>query len=61
MNIRHLPTLTRFLNELIVLLLKYLSSTVVNIILHNIFSNKHLSRYNSDSLDYQCQHTATIP
>ena len=30
-------------------------------LLHKNFSNMYLSRYNSDSLDYQCQHTATIP
>ncbi len=29
-------------------------------LLHNTFSNTYLSRYSSDSLDYQCQHTATI-
>ena len=34
---------------------------VVNTLLHNSFSNKYLSRYSSDFLDYQCQHTATIP
>ena len=26
-----------------------------------MFSNMYLSRYNSDSLEYQCQHKATIP
>ena len=30
------------------------------VVLHNNFSNKYLSRCNSDSLDYQCQHMATI-
>ena len=34
---------------------------VVNTLLHNSFSNKYLSRYSSDFLDYQCQHTTTIP
>ena len=29
-------------------------------LLHDNFSNTYLSRYNSDSLDYQCQHMATI-
>ena len=29
-------------------------------LLHNSFSNTYLSRYNLDSLDYQCQHTATL-
>ena len=29
-------------------------------LLHNKFSNKYLSKYNSDSLDYKCQHMATI-
>ena len=33
------------------------SGFVVNALLHNSFSNTYLSRYNSDFLDYQCQHT----
>ena len=33
----------------------YRNMYVVNALLHKSFPNKYLSRYKSDSLDYQCQ------
>jgi len=40
--------------------LRGLSALVVNNLLLKPLSNLYLSRYNSDSLEYQCQHTDTI-
>ena len=35
----------------------YRNMYAVNALLHKSFPNKYLSRYKSDSLDYQCQRT----